>query len=143
MTIHSSFTFRPGFAVRLTTTMSAMALALALVMSSSAMAADAAPQAKTAAVHAGLAAKAENIKGVHTHLHHALNCLVGPEGKGFDSDEMNPCADMGNGAIPDTTNDNMTEKLDSAVAKVNSGLDTDDYDDAKAAAMSAQKMLKM
>src|ERR1700752_2576602 len=56
-----------------------------------------------AATHAGLAAQAADIGGVHTHLHHALNCLVGPKGTGFDAKEMNPCAQAGNGAIPDAT----------------------------------------
>lgn len=141
MTVHSSFTFRPGFAVRTTSTLFAMALAL--VMSSSALAADAAPEIKTAATHAGLASQADNIKGVHTHLHHTLNCLVGPDGDGFDSDEMNPCADMGNGAIPDNTSDNMMEVLDDAVDAANNGLNTDDYDEAKAAAASVKKMLTL
>ena len=39
----------------------------------------------TAALHAGLAAKGGDIKEVHTHLHHALNCLVGPDGQGYDA----------------------------------------------------------
>ena len=54
------------------------------------------------AAHAGLAAGSLDVAGVHTHLHHALNCLVGPGGKGFDAKEMNPCAQAGSGAIPDT-----------------------------------------
>jgi len=37
----------------------------------------------TAANHAGLAANAGAIEMVHTHLHHVLNCLVGPGGDGF------------------------------------------------------------
>ena len=140
MNIHPGFTFRPGFAVRLISTVSGTALAL--LISSSALAADTAPEVKTAEVHAGLAAKAENVKGVHTHLHHTLNCLVGPDGDGFDSDEMNPCGDMGKGAISDTKDDNMKGKLENAVDKANSGLDTDDYDEAKSAAMSVQKLLE-
>lgn len=139
MNTHSGFTLRSDFAVRFVSTV--FGTTLALLISSSAMAADAAPQVETAAVHAGLAAKAENVKGVHTHLHHSLNCLVGPDGDGFDSDEMNPCGDMGNGAIPDTSDSKMKENLESAVDKANSGLDTDDYDEAKTAAMGVQKML--
>ncbi len=141
MSIHSGFTFHPGFAVRFMSTL--CGTALALIISSSALAADSAPEVKTAATHAGFAAQADNIKGVHTHLHHTLNCLVGPKGDGFDSNEMNPCADMGNGAIPDNTNDNMMEVLDDAVDKTNSGLQTDDIDKAKAAAASVKKMLTL
>lgn len=140
MNTHSGFIFRPGFVVRLVSTVSGTALAL--LISSSALAATPAPEVKTATVHAGLASKAGSVKGVHTHLHHTLNCLVGPDGGGFDSDEMNPCGDMGKGAIPDTKDDNMRVKLQSAADKANSGLDTDDYDEAKAAAVSVQKMLE-
>ncbi|MGO2136936.1 MAG: hypothetical protein ACTH3S_16075 [Marinobacter sp.] len=140
MNIHSGFTLRPGFAVRFVSTV--FGTTLALLISSSALAADMAPQVKTAAVHAGLASQAADVKGVHTHLHHTLNCLVGPDGDDFDSDEMNPCGDMGKGAIPDNKDDDMKKKLEGAVEKANSGLDTDDYDEAKAAAMSVQKMLE-
>lgn len=139
MNIHSGFTLRPGFAVRFVSTV--LGATLALLISSSAFAADMAPQVKTAAVHAGLASQAADVKGVHTHLHHTLNCLVGPDGDGFDSDEMNPCGDMGKGAIADTKDGKMKKKLEGAVEKANSGLETDDYNEAKAAAMSVQKML--
>jgi len=51
--------------------------------------------------HAGLAAGSGDIAMVHAHLHHTLNCLVGPGGAGFDANQMNPCANAGHGAIPD------------------------------------------
>jgi hypothetical protein len=35
--------------------------------------------------HAGMALGAADLKLVHTHLHHVINCLVGPSGKGFDA----------------------------------------------------------
>ncbi|SOB76289.1 hypothetical protein SAMN04488490_1973 [Marinobacter sp. LV10R510-11A] len=140
MNIHSGFTFRSDFAVRFVSFV--FGTTLALLISSSALAADTASEVKTAAMHAGLASQAANVEGVHTHLHHTLNCLVGPDGDGFDSDEMNPCGDMGNGAIPDTKDDDMKKKLESAVDKANSGLDADDYDEAKTSAMSVQKMLE-
>lgn len=139
MNIHSGFTLRSGSVVRFVSTL--LATTLAFLVSASAFAADMAPEVETAATHAGFASQAENIKGVHTHLHHTMNCLVGPDGKGFDSDEMNPCGDMGNGAIPDTEDGKMKKKLETAAERVHSGLDTDDYGKAKAAAMSVQRML--
>lgn len=139
MNIHSGFTLRPGSVVRFVP--SIFATTLAFLISASAFAADMAPEVKTAATHAGFASQAANVKGVHTHLHHTMNCLVGPDGEGFDSDEMNPCGDMGNGAIPDTEDSKMKKRLEDAVRKANSGLNTNDYDKAKAAAMSVQKML--
>lgn len=96
-----------SFRFRCTVRIFCFGTTLALLISSSALAADTASEVKTAAMHAGLASQAANVEGVHTHLHHTLNCLVGPDGDGFDSDEMNPCGDMGNGAIPDTKDDDM------------------------------------
>jgi hypothetical protein len=65
------------------------------------LAADAHGEAVTAATHADLAAKAADLAGTQMHLHHVLNCLVGPNGTGFDPKNMNPCANSGNGAIVD------------------------------------------
>src|SRR6476646_9621049 len=78
-------------------------LALVAGLAATSALADASSETVTAATHAGLAAGASDLAGVHTHLHHALNCLVGPGGNGFDAKEMNPCAQSGKGAIPDTT----------------------------------------
>ena len=35
------------------------------------------------------------------HLHHTLNCLVGPQDKLFDASAGNPCQGQGNGYLPD------------------------------------------
>ncbi|HWC64079.1 MAG TPA: hypothetical protein VG501_10690 [Rhizomicrobium sp.] len=87
--------------------------------------ADVAQEINTAATHAGLAAKAPAIDGVHMHMHHALNCLVGPKGDGFDSSQMNPCASQGNGAIPDAS-DAQKAKLTQAVATLKAGIASSD-----------------
>ena len=78
------------------------ALALALALLPLAAQADAKSEIVTAGTHAGLAAGSADLAGVHSHLHHALNCLVGPNGTGFDAKELNPCAQNGHGAIPDS-----------------------------------------
>ena len=64
-------------------------------------AADPSAELKTAITHAGYSAKQEALPGVTMHLHHALNCLVGPQGKGFDAAAGNPCQGQGNGYLPD------------------------------------------
>ena len=46
----------------------------------SALAAEPAQEAATAAMHAGLAAQAATIEQAHMHLHHTVNCLVDPRG---------------------------------------------------------------
>ena len=88
--------------------------------------ADAAQEIATAQTHAGLAAKAPAIDGVHMHMHHALNCLVGPKGDGYDSTNMNPCASQGNGAIPDSSDAAQKAKLTQAVATLKAGLASSD-----------------
>lgn len=104
--------------------------------------ADPAQEAATGGVHAGLAAQAATIQQVHMHLHHTVNCLVGPKGQGFDANEANPCQKLGSGAIPDATDSAMKAKLTAALAKAQAGLKSDDLAAAKKAAAEAQAALK-
>src|SRR5574337_211039 len=62
---------------------------------------DPATQLKTALTHAGFAAKYEAMKEVSLHLHHTINCVVGPQDKLFDAASGNPCQGQGNGFFPD------------------------------------------
>lgn len=105
-------------------------------------AADAAKEISTAAEHAGYAADATVINTTYSHLHHTINCLVGPKGAGFDAKEANPCAAMGDGAIPDTTDAAKVKELKAAVAKAKAGLKSKDLAAAKADATAAQDILK-
>lgn len=131
----------PGTTIRFAA--AAAGTALALIMSSPAFAADAAQQeVATAEQHAGYAAASENIKAVHMHLHHVINCLVGPDGAGFDANEANPCKDLGNGAIADSTDDTAKQALDKAVQEAQDGLKTDDLAAAQKAATETASMLK-
>jgi len=104
--------------------------------------ADAASEVVNAQTHAGLAAGSAKIEGVHTHLHHTLNCLVGPAGKGFDAKEMNPCANAGAGAIPDTADAAKKAKLEAAADKARAGLAATDLAAAQKAATDTAAMLK-
>jgi hypothetical protein len=103
---------------------------------------DASGEITNAAMHAGLAAQASDIAGVHTHLHHAVNCLVGPGGPGFDSQELNPCANTGGGAIPDSSNASTKQVLESALAKANSGIAATDLASARKDAAATEAALK-
>ena len=86
-----------GFALLL-----AGAAAWMLAQSSTATAAaDPSAELKTAIDHAGYSAKSEALSQVHLHLHHTLNCLVGPKDKLFDPAAGNPCNGQGNGYLPD------------------------------------------
>lgn len=109
-----------------------------LLISATAFAADLGSEINNAGAHAGLAAQAANIDGVHMHMHHALNCLVGPSGEGFDAKQMNPCAQSGNGAIPDSTDAAKKAKLETAKTQLMQGIAATDLKAAQAAATSAQ-----
>jgi hypothetical protein len=93
--------------------MGAAAAALLLVPVT-VQAADASGEIVTAATHADLASKAADMTNTQMHLHHALNCLVGPGGAGFDPKNMNPCANAGHGAIPDTSDAAKKKALEAA-----------------------------
>ncbi len=102
-----------------------IASALVLALPTAALA-DVAAQLATASTHAGLAAKSADVNMVHTHLHHVVNCLVGPAGAGFDAGAANPCAKSGNGALADSTDTAQKAKLTAAVAKAQAGIAASD-----------------
>jgi hypothetical protein len=83
--------------------------------------ADLGTELSTAETHANLAAKGTTVDMVHMHLHHALNCLVGPKGKGFDSTNENPCSGQGNGALGEAKG-KQKSKISAAIVRVNAGL---------------------
>jgi hypothetical protein len=115
---------------------------IVVALPASALAADPAQEAAAGEMHAGLAAKSATIEQVHMHLHHTVNCLVGPKGQGFDAKEANPCQKLGDGAIPDTTDAATKAKLTSALAKSQAGLKSEDLAAAQKAAAEAQAALK-
>lgn len=105
------------------------------------LAADVAGEISTAATHSDLAAKATVIGTVQMHLHHTLNCLVGPGGDGFDAKQINPCAGSGSGAIPDMADAAKKKALAGAAATVRTGLATTDLATAQKAANDATAQL--
>ncbi|HEY8949096.1 MAG TPA: hypothetical protein VIM56_09465 [Rhizomicrobium sp.] len=119
-----------------------LALASAVSLVATCALADVKSEIVTAETHAGLAAKATALDGVHMHLHHAVNCLVGANGKGFDAKQLNPCAHNGNGAIPDTVDAAKKAKLQAAVDKAETGIAATDLATAQKAATDTEAMLK-
>ena len=98
-------------------------------------------EVSTAAQHAGLAAGSKELPMAQMHLHHVINCLVGPKGKGFDAAPGNPCKDQGNGAIPDTKDKKQKATLQQALTKANAGLKAKDMATAQKDATQIQAML--
>jgi hypothetical protein len=107
-----------------------------------AAAADAKQEIATAEQHAGFAQASDQLKMVHTHLHHTINCLVGPKGKTFDAKELNPCKDLGNGAIPDSTDAAQKKALQAPLDKARAGLKAKELAAAQKDASEVQAMLK-
>ena len=126
---------------RTLTTAAFAALTLAALSAGPAAADDPAKELATAATHAGLAAGAPDLKATQMHLHHVVNCLVGPNGQGYDKSNANPCNGQGAGGIPDTSGDKQA-KLKSAVSKAQEGLASTDVSQAKQAATDAQGIIK-
>ena len=120
-----------------------LALAIPMVAQAADSSADVSKQVSTAAAHAGMAMGAADLQMTHTHLHHVVNCLVGPSGKGFDAKAGNPCKGQGNGAIPDAKGDAATEtKLHTAVTQAEAGLKAEALDAAHADAKKAMGTLQ-
>ena len=88
--------------------------------------ADLAGELSTAQTHAGMASTQTDIAMAQKHLQHAVNCLVGPNGTGFDAAAGNPCGKSGNGAIPDSTNPAQKAKLTSIAATAKTGVGSSD-----------------
>jgi len=88
--------------------------------------ADLAGELSTAQTHAGMASTQADIAMAQKHLQHAVNCLVGPSGTGFDAAAGNPCGKAGNGAIADTTDAAQKAKLTNIAASAKTGVGSTD-----------------
>jgi hypothetical protein len=88
--------------------------------------ADLAGELSTAQTHAGMASTQADIAMAQKHLQHAVNCLVGPSGAGFDAAAGNPCGKAGNGAIADTTDAAQKAKLTTIAASAKTGVGSTD-----------------
>jgi len=105
--------------------------------------ANTAQEIATAAEHAGYAAKANDIQHVKLHLHHVMNCLVGPHGTGFYAPAGDPCKGMGNGIENDDGHYSQAARKDlqNVERTVAAGLNTQSYKTAVEAAKMAKSTL--
>ena len=102
----------------------------------------AASETSVAHAHALMAQNAKTLTMSHAHLQHVVNCLVGPNGQGFDSKAEDPCKGQGNGAIPDSASDAASRaKLQGALADAQSGLTSTSLAGAQADAAKAAAAL--
>lgn len=117
--------------------LSSLALLGALFVASAALAqnGDVAKELATARTHAQLAAASQSVAVAKLHLHHVLNCLVGPHGHGFDAAAGNPCKGMGDGAEKDAGKDRMSmTQVTHALAYARHGLAAKELPDVHKAA---------
>ena len=119
-------------------TLSAFGLSLALLALPAF--ADSVQEINTAAAHAGMAAGADNSKTLHMHIQHTINCLEGKTGADFNAGPGNPCDDMGNGAVPDSS-PGAQKPLKEAIAKSKQAMAEPDFEKAKGMAGDAQIIL--
>ena len=96
--------------------------------------ADLATELSTAQTHAGMASTQTDIMMAHKHLQHAVNCLVGPSGAGFDAAAGNPCGKAGDGAITDSTDAAQKAKLTKIAADAKAGVGNADLAASQASA---------
>jgi hypothetical protein len=131
-----------GLRQLLKVSMSENAVLIGLLLLPAAARADVAAEVTTAATHAGLSAGSGTLPQAQMHLHHVLNCLLGPDGKGFDATAANPCKAQGNGAIPDTSDVLKKEMLQRAASNALDALKETDLDTVKKDATNIQTTLK-
>jgi hypothetical protein len=103
-----------------------MFLAAAAALMATPAFADLAGELSTAQTHAGMASTQTDIAMAKKHLQHAVNCLVGPSGTGFDAAAGNPCGNAGAGAITDTTDAAQKAKLTTIAASAKTGVGSSD-----------------
>ena len=100
-------------------------------------------EVNTALQHAGMSAGSAKLEDVHAHLHHVINCLVGPSGQGYDSTAENPCKGQGTGAVNDVQNKSKEQhELDDAVKLANKGLKENDLKKAQKDAKEVMEELQ-
>jgi hypothetical protein len=104
---------------------------------------DVTKEISTALDHAQMASNGQDVKIVHEHLHHVINCLVGPQGPEFDSTAEDPCKGMGNGAMNDVdSKSDQHKKLDKALSEAKDGLKKDKVKGAQSEAKEVVKELQ-
>jgi len=114
--------------------------AASTAMSPSGAGMDVNQEINTALDHAQMAVAGQDVKTVHEHMQHVINCLVGPQGPEFDAKAEDPCKGMGNGAMNDVDSKSDKHKqLDKALTDAKDSLRKDSVKSAQSQAKSVVK----
>lgn len=112
-------------------------------MSQSGAGMDVSKEISTALDHAQMAMNGQDVKTVHEHMQHVVNCLVGPQGPEFNSQAEDPCKGMGNGAMNDVdSKSDQHKKLDKALTEAKDALKKDSLKGAQGEAKDVIKYLQ-
>ena len=82
-----------------------------------------------------------DLEAIHERMQASINCLVGPKHPDFVATVRNPCAETGNGVIPDTADPAKKAKYMEAVAKLKTGLANEDRAAAMQIALDSADMI--
>jgi hypothetical protein len=105
-------------------------------------AANGSKEVQTAIEHAGFAGNAKATDQVHLHLHHVINCLVGPKGKDYYVAAGDPCKGEGGGALNDVRNPAQQKYLQQALALAKTGVTISHQAPARNVAVAVGDLLK-
>lgn len=98
----------------------------------------------TAIEHSGYASEVKTTAKVHLHLHHVVNCLVGPHGVGFYPAAGDPCKGLGNGALNDLSgHPKARQALDIALHDARKGLAANRFKAAHDTALKVETALML
>jgi hypothetical protein len=97
----------------------------------------------TAVEHAGYASTVKQVDKVHLHLHHVINCLVGPNGEGFYAAAGDPCKGQGSGALNDITSSGRRKMdLEHALTLAKTGTEITAFKPAHNVALAVKELLQ-
>lgn len=125
----------------------AAAVAFGSAVAATAMAAgNANKEIATAVIHANVASQVDNLGGVHLHLHHVLNCVLGPHSKQYSAaaEKLSAykCVGLGDGALPDSRDPAVRNDLQRAVTLADGGIEASQFEPAHQAAIEVLAALK-
>jgi hypothetical protein len=105
-------------------------------------AANGSKEVQTAIEHAGFASNAKTTDQVHLHLHHVINCLVGPKGEDYYAAAGDPCKGEGGGALNDVRNPAQQKYLQQALALAKTGVTISHQPPARNVAIAVNDLLQ-
>lgn len=100
----------------------------------------------TAIIHANVASKVDSLSGVHLHLHHVLNCVLGPHSKQYSAaaEKLSAykCVGLGDGALPDSRDPAVRRDLQQVAKHADGGIQATQFNAAHEAAVVVLAELK-